>query len=394
MDLTSFALFDTTIGLCALAWTERGVAWVQLPDADEAATRKRLLARYPGALEAPARGHVKRAVEVMRKHLAGRLDPMEGLELDYSGLPLFHRRVYEALRKVGPGQTVGYGELAGRIGSPGAARAVGQAVGRNPFPIVVPCHRVLAAGGRAGGFSAYGGVDTKRRMLAIEGVTLGPSRAEPELGFDAAAAAAHLTKSDARLARIIARVGPPRIRLAATQSTFEALAESIVYQQLTGKAAATIHGRLRALFPRRRVRPELLLAHADDALRGAGLSRGKVLALRDLAARTLDGTVPPVRALHALDDAAIVERLVTVRGIGRWTVEMLLIFRLGRPDVLPVGDYGVRHGFQLAYGKRALPTPAELERFGERWRPFRTVASWYLWRAVDLHRQKAPSGRA
>jgi methylated-DNA-[protein]-cysteine S-methyltransferase len=179
VDLTSFALFDTAIGLCALAWTERGVAWVQLPDAGEVATRKRLLARYPDALEAPARGDVKRAVEVMRKHLAGRLDPMERLELDYSGLPLFHRRVYEALRKVGPGQTVGYGELAGRLGSPGAARAVGQAVGRNPFPIVVPCHRVLAAGGRVGGFSAYGGVDTKRRMLAIEGVTLGPSRGTP-----------------------------------------------------------------------------------------------------------------------------------------------------------------------------------------------------------------------
>jgi 3-methyladenine DNA glycosylase/8-oxoguanine DNA glycosylase len=225
-------------------------------------------------------------------------------------------------------------------------------------------------------------------------VTLPRSPAEPQLAFDPGAAAAHLTKSDARLARIIAAVGPPRIRLAATHSTFEALAESIVYQQLTGKAAATIHGRLCALFPRRRVRPEPLLAHADDALRGAGLSRGKVLALRDLAARTLDGTVPPVRALHLLDDEAIVERLVKVRGVGRWTVEMLLIFRLGRPDVLPVGDYGVRHGFQLAYGKRKMPTPAELERFGEKWRPFRTVASWYLWRAVDLSRQKAPSGRA
>ena len=104
--------------------------------------------------------------------------------------------------------------------------------------------------------------------------------------------------------------------------------------------------------------------------------------------------MPPVRALHLLDDEAIVERLVKVRGVGRWTVEMLLIFRLGRPDVLPVGDYGVRHGFQLAYGKRKMPTPAELERFGEKWRPFRTVASWYLWRAVDLSRQKAPSGRA
>jgi methylated-DNA-[protein]-cysteine S-methyltransferase len=391
---TSFALFDSAIGRCAVAWTERGVAWIQLPEADDAATRAKVLGRCPGARETPARGDAKRTIDAMRAHLGGRMDPMEAVELDYAGVPLFHRRVYEALRRVGPGETVGYGELAERVGSPGAARAVGQAVGKNPFAIVVPCHRVVAAGGRAGGFSAHGGVETKRRMLAIEGVTLPRSPAEPQLAFDPGAAAAHLTKSDARLARIIAAVGPPRIRLAATHSTFEALAESIVYQQLTGKAAATIHGRLCALFPRRRVRPEPLLAHADDALRGAGLSRGKVLALRDLAARTLDGTVPPVRALHLLDDEAIVERLVKVRGVGRWTVEMLLIFRLGRPDVLPVGDYGVRHGFQLAYGKRKMPTPAELERFGEKWRPFRTVASWYLWRAVDLSRQKAPSGRA
>jgi len=391
---TSFALFDSVIGRCAMAWTERGVAWIQLPEADDAATRAKVLARCPGARETPARGDAKRTIDAMRGHLAGRMDPMDAVELDYAGVPLFHRRVYEALRRVAPGETVGYGELAERVGSPGAARAVGQAVGKNPFAIVVPCHRVVAAGGRAGGFSAHGGVGTKRRMLAIEGVTLPMSRAEPQLAFDSDAAAAHLAKSDARLARIIAAVGPPRIRLAATHSTFEALAESIVYQQLTGKAAATIHGRLCALFPRRRVRPEPLLAHGDEALRGAGLSRGKVLALRDLAARTLDGTVPPVRALHLLDDEAIVERLVKVRGVGRWTVEMLLIFRLGRPDVLPVGDYGVRHGFQLAYGKRKMPTPAELERFGEKWRPFRTVASWYLWRAVDLSRQKAPSGRA
>jgi methylated-DNA-[protein]-cysteine S-methyltransferase len=390
----SFALFDSAIGRCAVAWTERGVAWVQLPKADDVATRAGVLERIPEAREAPARGDAKRAIDAMRAHLGGRMDPMHAVELDYEGVPPFHRRVYEALRRVGPGETVGYGELAGRVGSPGAARAVGQAVGKNPFAIVVPCHRVLAAGGRAGGFSAHGGVETKRRMLAIEGVTLPSSPAEPPLAFDAAAAAAHLTKSDARLARIIAEVGPPRIRLAATQSTFEALAESIVYQQLTGKAAATIHGRLRALFPRKRVRPAPLLAHGDEALRGAGLSRGKVLALRDLAARTLDGTVPPVGALRTLDDDAIVERLVKVRGIGRWTVEMLLIFRLGRPDVLPVGDYGVRHGFQLVYGKRKMPTPKELERFGEKWRPFRTVASWYLWRAVDLHRRKAPTGRA
>ncbi|MGH7294211.1 MAG: methylated-DNA--[protein]-cysteine S-methyltransferase [Polyangiaceae bacterium] len=400
MNAASFALFETAIGRCAVVWTERGLSGVQLPEAGPSATRARVLARYPQAVERAARGDVRKAIDAMRSLLAGAADPLASIELDYAAVPLFHRRVYEALRLVAPGQTVGYGELAARVGSPGAARAVGQAVGKNPFPIVVPCHRVLAAGGRPGGFSAYGGVETKRKMLATEGVTLAApenvaarhTSSPPRL--DPRAAIAHLRKADARLAKIIDRVGPPDVRLLTTKSTFEALAESIVFQQLNGKAAATIHGRLVALFPRRRIRPEALLATSDAALRAAGVSRGKALALRDLARKTLDGVVPSIRALDALDDEAIVERLVQVRGIGRWTVEMLLIFRLGRQDVLPVADFGVRHGFKLAYGKREMPSPKDLARHGERWRPFRTLASWYLWRAVDLARGAPGAGRA
>jgi 3-methyladenine DNA glycosylase/8-oxoguanine DNA glycosylase len=208
------------------------------------------------------------------------------------------------------------------------------------------------------------------------------------LDFDASEAVAHLGARDARLARLIEQVGPFTLQLTATTSTFEALAESIVYQQLTGKAAATIHGRLCALFPGGRVAPDRILELSDVALRGAGLSRSKVLAIRDLASRTLQGSVPSVRELQAMSDEHIIERLVQVRGVGRWTAEMLLIFRLGRPDVLPVHDYGVRHGFKLAYRKRDLPTPKELGEKGEKWRPFRTAASWYLWRAVDLYRNK------
>ena len=213
-------------------------------------------------------------------------------------------------------------------------------------------------------------------------------RKETPLAFDAAEGLAHLGARDKRLARLIEDVGPFGLELAATSTTFEALAEAIVYQQLTGKAAATIHGRLCALFPTRRLAPELVLGASDENLRGAGLSRSKVLAMRDLANRTLAGTVPEVSQLRRMKDDDIVERLVEIRGIGRWSVEMLLIFRLGRPDVLPVHDYGVRHGFQLAYGKRALPTPKELGAHGEKWKPFRTMASWYLWRAVDRAKQE------
>ena len=214
------------------------------------------------------------------------------------------------------------------------------------------------------------------------------ARKPASFAFDEAAALRHLSDADPRLAELIERVGPLALSLRATRSTFEALAEAIVYQQLHARAAATIHGRVAALFPRGRLAPEPLLALDDATLRGAGLSRVKTLAMRDLAARTLDGTVPPFSRLRGMSDDAIVERLVQVRGVGRWTVEMILIFRLGRPDVLPIHDFGVRHGFKLAFRKRAMPTPKALEGHGEKWRPFRTVASWYLWRAADLARSR------
>src|SRR5216117_464644 len=165
---------------------------------------------------------------------------------------------------------------------------------------------------------------------------------------------------------------------------FDALAESIAYQQLSGKAAATIFGRVRALYPRRKyLDPKKILVTPDETFRAAGLSRAKIAALKDLAAKTIDGTVPSARALSRMSDDEIVARLITVRGIGRWTVEMLLLFDLGRPDVWPVHDYEVRKGFAKTFGRRKLPTPKELMKFGERWRPYRSVAAWYFWRALD-----------
>lgn len=165
---------------------------------------------------------------------------------------------------------------------------------------------------------------------------------------------------------------------------FEALAESIAYQQLSGKAAATIWGRVRALYPKKKILdPKLVVATPDRKLRAAGLSRSKVAALKDLAAKTLDGTVPTARALGKMTDEEIIERLTTVRGIGRWTVEMLLLFDLGRPDVWPVNDYGVQKGFAKTFGKRKLPTPKQLLKHGEKWKPYRSVAAWYFWRALD-----------
>jgi len=220
--------------------------------------------------------------------------------------------------------------------------------------------------------------------------------------FDPDEAIRHLRTNDAKLAVLIDRVGPFTLRLDHSATPFDSLLESILYQQLHGKAAATIHGRVREYFGGDPT-PQLLLSTPDEVLRTAGVSRNKILAMKDLARRTIDGGVPSHAAILKMSDADIVERLTEVRGIGSWTVEMLLIFRLGRPNVLPVTDYGVRKGFALTFMRvpksrpleaADLPKPDAVLRRGKRWAPFRSVASWYLWRACDLAKNTAPAGRS
>lgn len=202
--------------------------------------------------------------------------------------------------------------------------------------------------------------------------------------YDPEEAVRHLRSTDSTLAALIERAGPFAMQIRRLHDPFEALARNIVYQQLHGNAAAAIHKRVLALFGGDKLRPADILGASEGDLRGAGLSGAKLAALKDLAAKTLDGTVPTLARLRGMTDEEIVERLTQVRGIGRWTVEMLLMFRLGRPDVLPVGDFAVRKGFALAYGLAESPKPKELSEYGERWRPYRSVASWYMWRAVEL----------
>jgi 3-methyladenine DNA glycosylase/8-oxoguanine DNA glycosylase len=202
--------------------------------------------------------------------------------------------------------------------------------------------------------------------------------------YDLSSAVRHLCAADTKLGVLIERVGPCTLKPRVEHSIFYSLLRSIIYQQLAGKAAAAILGRVDALFPGHRwVVPGDILDAPDELLRSAGLSRNKMAALRDLAAKTVDGTVPTLAQTRRMTDEEIIERLVTIRGIGQWTVEMLLIFRLGRPDVLPVDDYGVRKGFKATFKTRKLPTKQQLLRRGERWRPYRSVASWYMWRAAE-----------
>ncbi|HWK54020.1 MAG TPA: hypothetical protein VNR18_06610 [Hyphomicrobiales bacterium] len=207
-------------------------------------------------------------------------------------------------------------------------------------------------------------------------------------GLDAALlrkALRHLRGADPNLALLIKRVGPCKLQVNTESDLFLSLAESIVFQQLHGKAAATIFGRLCALFPRAggNFSARDIARCKDEKLRGAGLSQNKLLALRDLSGKVLDGTLPTMIELPDWEDERIIDTLTQVRGIGRWTVEMLLMFRLGRPDVLAINDFGLRKGFMLTQGLDAMPTPKELQAHGECWAPYRSVASWYLWRATD-----------
>jgi DNA-3-methyladenine glycosylase II len=204
------------------------------------------------------------------------------------------------------------------------------------------------------------------------------------LAFELAEAVRHLSERDEILRALIAETVPFQIDVADAQSPYEVLMESIVYQSISGKAAATIFGRIKALGSEGRPpSPEQMLKIPPAKLRKAGLSGAKVLAMKDLAQKALAGIVPTHDEALKLSDEELVERLVSVRGIGAWTVEMFLIFRLGRPDVLPIHDLGVKKGWSVAYGKKHMPKPKELLEFGERWRPYRTVASWYMWRAFE-----------
>jgi len=203
------------------------------------------------------------------------------------------------------------------------------------------------------------------------------------------AALKHLSAVDPVMARLIREIGPYKLEHEPRRSPFQSLVLAVAHQQLHATAANNILARFKKLFPGRRFpKPEDLAKVSDAQLRACGFSFAKIKALRDIAAKTLDGTIPSPRQIAKLNDEEIIKRLTEARGVGRWTVEMLLIFQLGRPDVLPVDDFGVRNGYRIAYNKRAMPKPKALLKFGRRWRPHATVAAWYLWGAADAAKKK------
>ncbi len=365
--------FETHLGQAAVAWTESGVDWLALPTSPETLERE-LGARA----ERPSPKRPPRPIASLgrrvRRHLAGHSDPFDDVPVDLKAVTPFQRQVYAALRRIGPGEVISYGELAALADRPGGAQAVGRAMATNPVPLIIPCHRVLAAAGRLGGFSAAGGVALKARMLVSEGVVLNAEHA---------AGVRHLRRVEPKLRATIDQATPYLPGLTAPLPPYDALVRAIIYQQLSGKAAATIAARVKALTPGGRFpRPAELGRLRDPELRTAGLSAQKTSYLRDLAARVESGHLNLAR-LGRLDDDAVVDTVTQVKGIGRWTAHMLLLFHLGRLDVLPVDDLGIQKGVQCLHRCRQRPSPETVARYAESWRPYRSIGSWYMWRILE-----------
>jgi methylated-DNA-[protein]-cysteine S-methyltransferase len=378
----AFALLETRFGPSAVAWSEVGLTRLAF-GRSESVLRERLTGA--GLAEARRPPFVREAIALLRRHLSGRLQDLQGIPLDLDRTPADFRALAVALRETRAGSTLEADALAARLALPGGQARLRRLLSRNPLPVFLPAHRVLGTGGLLGAWG--GGEVLHERLLTLE------TTAHPALhGLDGTPASlrveealSHLRKRDPVLGELIGRVGDVQLTLRRGQTPYEALARAIVGQQITGRAADAILLRLAAQFRTPGVPPPERIRKASDAqLRAAGLSGGKARAFRDLTAHAMGGGVPSWAVLQRWPDERILDTLTQIHGIGRWTVEMVLLFRLGRPDVLPLGDYGVRKGYARMFTRGRLPSARELQRRGWRWRPFRSVASWYLWRALEL----------
>ena len=393
MDKKGLTLFKTVIGHCGLVWNNRGIVKVQFPERSEAIT---LAALKTGFEDFPYVSLASPTIKKVQKNIAQMLSG-QSFELPISNLDLttvttFRQRVYSQASKIAAGSTVSYGQLAKLLGSPNSSRAVGQALGANPFPLIVPCHRIIAANGDLRGFSAPGGLSLKRYLIEVEKM-----QHKGHLGFsyDPRKAADYLSAVDPDMAKAIVRVGEPSMTLRKESTVYFSLVKAIVSQQLSVKAAATIFQRLCDKFELlpKGLSAQNFLSLSHEELRGCGLSRNKILSVSDLSERTLSGEIPTLIKLKKMSDNEIIESLTQVKGIGQWTVEMLLMFRLGRPDVLAVDDLGLRLGHAYMLGKKGETDRKTLNKYGQLWRPYRSVASWYLWRLLDLSRAEKRHSR-
>ncbi len=388
-----YCTFSTGFGPAAIAWRAGGLIGLLLPAASQAELKRSIATSFAGCRATEPAGMADKAIKQIQHYFAGQPSNFRGISIDLTDSTRFCQTVYEQLCRIPCGNTVSYKDLAVACGKPSAARAIGLAAGKNPVPLLIPCHRIVNADGRLGGFSAGGGVSLKARMLQLEGHEIADKpvwRIRPPLlisDCDLDSVLRQLSRADADLKALIGVAPRFNLEFNPDTSIFQALLEAIVFQQLTGKAAATIYRRVLALFSGKTIVTALDIIRAgENELRSAGLSQNKVLAIKDLANFAVSGGLPDHDQMRMMSNAEIIERLTHIRGIGRWTVEMLLIFKLGRADVMAADDYGLRKGLAAIRRSRELPTPAELMRQAEAWRPYRSIASWYLWRAAENYR--------
>ncbi len=367
-------VFETSQGAVGLVWTPKGInrlilgmtaentAEVLSDDCPNSPTVKRV------------QGDLALLVKRIKAVMRGKIDNFEDIPVDFSGLGGFSLAVLKRLRKVKAPKVVTYGELAALCGKPKAARAVGRIMGANPVPLIVPCHRCLGKDGSMTGFSTEGGIDLKARMLFREGYVA---------NTEYAAGIKHLRRVDPVMRKIIKEVGPYRALPDKKRPAWDTLVTAIVHQQLSVKAGQTIAGRVQALSPGSGFpTPTEVRGMLHQDLRAAGLSNQKVSYIQDLAIKVDEGLLK-LNSLRSLDDEAVITELIKVRGIGRWSAHMHLIFHLGRLDVLPTGDLGIQIAAARFYGLKEYATAAQLEEIGARWAPYRSMGSWYLWQGLD-----------
>ena len=375
-----FAIGQCSLGAIIVAATDKGLCHIAIAD-DAEVLLKELQDRFPkaeligddpdfdawiaqviGFVEAPAIG----------------LD----LPLDIRGTA-FQQRVWQALRTIPAGSIVSYTDVAAHLGMPRAVRAVASACAANTLAVAIPCHRVLRSDGALSGYRW--GLERKQALLQREHRPQLPEALRTP-------ANEHLVACDPAWFGLICKVGICGLVSNAERtlrSPYEALMRSVAYQQIHGRAADAILGRFLAHFPGQIFpEPAAVLALDEAAMRACGFSAAKTATMRGIAQGCLDGIVPTRAAAEQLNDAELIARLSSLRGVGRWTVEMLLMFTLLRPDVLPIDDFGVREGWKVLKGLERQPRPRELAEIGLPWAPYRSTAAWYLWRALELSRKK------
>jgi DNA-3-methyladenine glycosylase II len=380
---SNWLIFPTALGHCGVSWRAQGVTAFMLPEATPARIQKEL--QTITGVKKPATtlpAWIRALVQQVKLHLKGKPQDFSAVPVVIDHATDFMQAVYKEAQRIPSGSVVSYAQLAERLGKPGAVRAVGTALGKNAIPLIIPCHRIITTSGKIGGFSANGGIAAKEVLLACEGVSL----EKPRLIITAAQwrTGVQYLQSDKQLAKIIKQVGPFPFKPKQNAEPLQVFISAIVSQQLSTKVAATILKRVNALIDKKE-KPcaKKILATDDEALRGAGLSYQKVSYLKDLAQHCVDGKFPTLEQVREMSDEQIIKRFTQIKGVGRWTVEMYLIFDLGRADVFPGDDYGIRKAIAKLHNLPELPPAKQMAQYAEQWKPYRSVASLYLWRSLD-----------